>query len=271
MFTSIYSTARFYALSAACLPLLMYQGKQVRKHTLRLPPPTGARKGCVQHENSHSQSSHLQNSHSQKEYSQNSHSLNVLVLGDSAAEGVGASTQETALLGQLVSLLASTHSVNFQLIANTGDTTADVITHLKKHMADDDCIENIDLVVVSTGVNDVTTLTKVTAWQQQITQLIYLLQHKLGAKHIVFTAVPPMQLFTALPTPLNTWLGLRAAMLNQALQKICDQQPHTDFLKLTLPNDPAYLATDGFHPAAPTYAAWAEAAYALFEEMAAAD
>lgn len=253
--------AKFYALSTACLPLLMYQGKQVREHTLRLPPPTGARKGFVQHETSHAQTSHAQKSNS----------LNLLVLGDSAAEGVGASTQETALLGQLVGLLASTHSVNFQLIANTGDTTADIIAHLKKHMADDDCIKNIDLVVVSAGVNDVTTLTKVTAWQQQVTQLIYLLQHKLGAKHIIFTAVPPMQLFTALPTPLNTWLGLRATMLNQALEKICDQQPHTHFLALALPNDPAYLATDGFHPAAPTYAAWAEAAYALFEEMAAAD
>lgn len=252
--TTKYSTARFYALSAVCLPLLMYQGKQVRKHTLRLPPPTGARKGCVQHENSHSQN----------EYSQNSHSLNLLVLGDSAAEGVGAITQETALLGQLVGLLTGTHSVNFQLIANTGDTTADVIAHLKKYMADDDCIENIDLVVVSTGVNDVTTLTKVTAWQQQITQLIYLLQHKLGAKHIVFTAVPPMQLFTALPTPLNTWLGLRATMLNQALEKICDQQPHIDFLALTLSNDPAYLATDGFHPSALTYSKWAVEAHKLF-------
>lgn len=239
------SATKFNCLTLTALPLLLYQGKKVRKHTLRLPPPEGKRKG--------SQGS--------------GESFNLLVLGDSAAEGVGVANQQDALLGQLVQQLETrfadkTRQINYQLIANTGDTTADVIAHLQGNITANNCLNALDLVVVSTGVNDVTTLTKMNDWQRQIKQLTHLLQYQLNAKTIVFTAVPPMQYFPALPTPLNTWLGLRASMLNDWLSSFCEKQTSVHFLKLSLDFDPNYMAKDGFHPAAKTYTAWAHAVVA---------
>lgn len=231
---------KFYLHSLMYLPLLVRQGKKVRKHTLRLPPPEGERTGSVGV----------------------GQPFNLLVLGDSAAEGVGTDAQDKALLGQLVRKLSetlSTQQINYQLIANTGDTTADIIASLEQHITEERCLTNLDVVVISAGVNDVTTFTKVSAWEKQIQQLIDLLQGELHAKRIIFTAVPPMEHFPALPSPLNTWLGLRAEMLNTALKRICHQAERIDFLKLDLAFDPDYMAADGFHPSAETYSEWASA------------
>lgn len=226
----------FYSLSLTCLPLLWYQGKQVRRHTLRLPPPEGARRSSVG----------------------TGQPFRLLVLGDSAAEGVGVSSQENALLGQLVSQLALTGCVEYQLIARTGDTAADCYRHLSQQLHDGNCMTAVDAVVVSLGVNDVTAMTSVSAWKKQLLRMTQVLRKHIHAKQIIFTAVPPMQHFSALPVPLNHWLGLRASMLNQALQQHCKQQPNHRFLTLDFPFNSNYLAEDGFHPSKDAYALWAD-------------
>lgn len=235
----------FYLTSAFLLLALLWQGKHVRARTLRLPPPKGNRKETVKDDLNH---------------------FNLLVLGDSAAEGVGVKTQDKALLGQLVYKLKKRLSqppLSYQLIARTGDTTADIINHLNEHIEHHNLLFHADLVVISAGVNDVTTLTKLRQWKDEIQILIDLLQKKVQAKHIIFTAVPPMQHFPALPFPLNTWLGLRASMLNRKLEKVCGHYDHVDFLELELNFDPKYMAADGFHPSETTYQAWAEACVSM--------
>lgn len=233
----------FNILTLTCLPLLWYQAKQVRKHTLRLPPPIGECMEFCTH--------------------QSSDKFYLLVLGDSVAEGIGADHQKQALLGQLILALKQRHphkSIHYQLIANTGDTSADIIKHLKNKQIE----TPLDLVVISAGVNDVTTLTRLKKWQKQINTLTHLLKTA-NAKQIVFLALPPMQHFPALPIPLNIWLGLRASMLNQILKKHIAQQEHVYLLKLALKFNHKYIAKDGFHPSALTYQAWAKAILTLLD------
>ena len=74
-----------HALATVLLgPLLLLQGRHVRRVTPTLPEPPGDRRGITG----------------------TGPELRLLILGDSAPADVGASHQSEALLGQLVSALA---------------------------------------------------------------------------------------------------------------------------------------------------------------------
>jgi lysophospholipase L1-like esterase len=77
--------------------------------------------------------------------------LRVLILGDSAAAGVGVSHQDEALLGQILALLTPHHQVSWQLHATSGFRLIDVYQSLDALQG-----EPFDVVLVSVGVNDVT-------------------------------------------------------------------------------------------------------------------
>ena len=77
--------------------------------------------------------------------------IRLLVIGDSAAAGVGADHQDEALAGQLVKRLAGHFCVDWKLEAVTGATTASTLKSLT-HLGEG----KYDVVVTSLGVNDVT-------------------------------------------------------------------------------------------------------------------
>ncbi len=228
------------ALSRASLlalgPLLLAQGLYVRRVTPRLPEPPGAREGVAG-------SAHLPR-------------LRVLIVGDSAAAGVGASTQAQALSGQLVALLANDFRVHWKLCAQTGLTSAQLVTHLAQVPAD-----QFDLAVVSVGVNDVTAGIKPRQWHQRLDALTELLRERFSVRQILLSPLPPMHRFTALPQPLRWYLGLQAQRLNQGLQRYVQASAHCAPVALDYPLeqsvDKAMLAADGFHPGERAYAHWA--------------
>jgi lysophospholipase L1-like esterase len=112
-------------------PVLIYQGKQVRKNTPRLPEAAGLRKGIQGNGVKH---------------------LRLLILGDSAAAGVGVDDQARALSGQILVCFGKEFRVEWELIAKTGATTADTVTHMQDLPS-----AVFDVAVISLGVNDVKT------------------------------------------------------------------------------------------------------------------
>lgn len=218
---------------AAGLPILWWQGRRVKRDTPRLPEADGARVGV----------------------SGTGQPLRLLILGDSAAAGVGVSHQDEALLGQLLSLLTPQYRVSWQLHATSGFRLIDVYQSLDA-LHD----QQIDVVILSVGVNDVTALTPIQRWQAQYQQLLTRLSQQQQATQIWCTAVPPMHAFSALPQPLRWLLGQRAHHLNRVLAQLLHAYPNAHFLAPELPLQPKMLASDGFHPAAPAYQLWAQAA-----------
>jgi lysophospholipase L1-like esterase len=214
-------------------PLLVAQGMRVRRAVVRLDEPPGARSGC--------EGSGVP--------------LRLLIAGDSAAAGVGAATQDEALSGQLVAQLRPTRQVHWRLAAQTGHTVRDVIGRL--HAA---APERFDVAVVSVGVNDVTGRTRSASWVARQAALIELLKSKFGVDHLLLSSLPPMHVFPALPQPLRWYLGMRASQLNGMLRTIAEADAACEFLQIDFPFEQSYMAVDGFHPAAPAYSAWADAA-----------
>lgn len=222
---------QWWLTTLLCWPVLLWQGRRVRKLALRLPEANGARSGV------HGVGKPLR----------------LLICGDSAAAGVGIAQQQDAISGQLIALLAKQYQVEWQLQAKTGLDSAALVPLLQKLP-----VQQLDLVVISVGVNDVTALCSPRRFCHQLRQALRCIQQRYADPKVILSTIPPMQHFTMLPLPLNHWLGVKAAILNAALQQ---ELVHWPRVKLVL--SPAQLqaqlfAADGFHPSVQGCAVWAK-------------
>lgn len=211
------------------LPFLLLQGRRVRRDTPRLPEPEGPRSGHVGE----------------------GEPLRLLIVGDSAAAGVGVSHQHEALSGCLVQALAKHRRVSWTLLAETGRTSADVRAAVSTHPTG-----HYDVALVSVGVNDVTGRTGRRDWQANLRALSADLCGRFGVRYILFTAVPPMGRFPALPQPLRWYLGLRAGQLDGDMRSLCESEVGCEYLVVPFPLDHNLMASDGFHPGRDAYALW---------------
>jgi lysophospholipase L1-like esterase len=211
-------------------PVLLLQGRRVRRDTPRLPEAAGPRSGVAG----------------------KGDRLRLLIIGDSAAAGVGASRQDDALAGRLVAALAERYTVAWRLIATTGHALNDVLQEM--HTAE---AEDFDVVVTSIGVNDATAGTALKTWRAQQQKLMTLLKEKFAVRHILVSAVPPMHHFPALPQPLRWYMGLRAQRLNRALALQLQNDAEGELVMADFPLEDGYMASDGFHPGPLAYAVWA--------------
>lgn len=222
-------------------PILVWQGRVVRKRTLRLPEAAGTRHGCQGQ----------------------GRPLRVLLLGDSSAAGVGVGSQNNALAGQLAEQLSGQYQVTWQLLAQTGITSAQLLRQLQ-----DTASQTYDCAVLAIGVNDVTARTSDALWLAQLQSLRETLCANFDVQHIFISAIPPMQHFTALPWPLSGYLGRRARRLNRLTAALAEQSSGLTFMPVDLGVDPQMLAADGFHPSAAAYTLWAGQVAALINSIA---
>lgn len=223
---------RHLLATVALGPLLLLQGRYVRRVTPKLPEPSGERQGVVG----------------------NGPMLRLLILGDSAAAGVGVATQDEALCGQLVTALAGDFRVRWRVLAKTGLTTPETL-----QMLDSTPREPYDVVLTSLGVNDVTGNRSPADWLQHKSRLVQLLQREYAARLVLLSGLPPMHLFPALPQPLRWYLGAQARRYNQALDMLVQASAGCRRVSPQLPElTPAMMARDGFHPGVEFYRLWGQ-------------
>ena len=177
--------------------------------------------------------------------------LRLLIVGDSAAAGVGVSRQDDALLGQVVSRLSARYRIEFDLQAKTGFTTADILRRLDELPA-----RNFEVALTSLGVNDVLAMTGRSAWLDRQQQLRRLLREKFGVRLIIVSGLPPVHSFPALPQPLRWHLGSRATEFNEAIAVAVENEPDVRLVDLRFEADVSMMASDGFHPGVPIYSEW---------------
>lgn len=260
--TSIINVAKDVLLA----PIYLYQGRKVKRDTVRLPEPKGERHGSVKLRKS-----------SAANTSQST--LNLMIVGDSSAAGVGSETQQQALAGRLIPALEQQSVINTQfdnlhwsLQATTGHTSFDILRRLYVLPTPN---EAIDIMVLSLGVNDATSNVATNIWQQQLEDIIEIAKRKFGAKTLIFSSLPPMAKMPALPSPLNDFIGAKASKLDTILQQVCNSHKNVhymaaDFARMAEEHDvkkhskgepidgKVMFASDGFHPSAITYGYWAQ-------------
>ncbi|MHA3982028.1 SGNH/GDSL hydrolase family protein [Acinetobacter venetianus] len=224
------------------LPIIAIQGIKVRKKMPHLPEASGERDGVIG----------------------SGKPLSLLILGDSAAAGVGVETQQDALSGAIITELGNEFTLMWKLQAQTGNTTQQVI-QAAKQIRD----QQYDIVITSIGVNDVTKFTSARSWLKQQKQLFADIQNRFKPKLIIVSGVPPMQHFPALPNPLAWLFGKYAAQMNQVLQQWLMPQDKFKFIQYDIKEFQALnlpMASDGFHPSKEIYAIWGQQIALLVRE-----
>ncbi|MBQ53677.1 MAG: lysophospholipase, partial [Pseudomonadaceae bacterium] len=188
--------------------------------------------------------------------------LRLLVLGESTAVGVGVSCLQLALAGQLAGAMSQRFSrpVAWQVCGENGITAAKLHQrYVSQRSVTTPAAGPHDLVVVLLGVNDTTHLSSLKRWQASLQQIAHSLQHhaQTTADRVVFSGVPPLQHFTALPWLFRRLLGLRAAMLDRAMRESA-VAAGAQYLALDMDFAAHLMAVDGYHPSAAGYRLWAD-------------
>lgn len=221
------------------LPVVYFQGKKLKRNTPKLKEPEGKRRGI----------------------DGEGPVLSLLIIGDSAAAGVGVCNQQHSLLGRLVNNLKPHYQVHWYLHAKSGVTTTQTLRSLDK-------IEKnqFDIIITSIGLNDLTQGIKRQHWLKTMSLFNKAMLERFKPKLIITSGLPPIGKFPRIPIPLNWYLGRKSENYNIGLQQMFASDPQIDYLALSLdtdlhqqiPND--YLASDGFHPSAKVYQLWADQA-----------
>ena len=216
-------------------PLLMLQGRHVRRTIPQLPEPAGERAGLAG-------------------AAQPGPECRILIVGDSSGAGVGVKHQDQAFASQAAAALAGKLRcpVRWQLVAETGRST-----HSIRSLLAGTILQPADVVIFCLGANDVLEQTSPTQFLRNYAQLMRELPAQVGASLAIVNGVPPMHVLSAAPQPLRWYLGLRARRLDAELRRLAEARTDCEFVCLQWAANAADLASDGFHPGAGQYKQWA--------------
>jgi len=211
--------------------LLIPQAIYVKRTTLRLPEADGERA----HQPQNAQ-------------------LNMLHAGESTVAGVGVQNLKQGLTAQLANQIKdhSNKEVAWHIYGVNGIKIKELNIVLeqccpKKHY---------QFAIITLGVNDTTKLTSLKNWHHQLKNLVRIVQ-KESEIPVIFTQVPPMAQFPALPAPLKYFLGLRSHLLDLELQRFCHHTKDVFYVGSELEVAREMMAEDGYHPSALGYENWA--------------
>lgn len=211
-------------------PLLIPQALYVRRTAPRFAPADGPREGVVGV----------------------GKQCRLLAIGDSIIVGVGASELCKALVGQTAKAIADSKDccVSWQALGASGYDSARVLKRLVPELPG----IPFDYVIVSVGVNDVTGLTSLRRWRNNISQLIQALQAHSPRALIGLTGLPPLSGFPLLPQPLRATLGMRGRILDKIARQVAGAYQNTRHVALDFEPGPDTFAADGYHPSEESYA-----------------
>jgi lysophospholipase L1-like esterase len=212
-------------------PLLIYQGKGLRRRLPRLPEavdPAGTAAGIAP-------------------------PARLAIFGDSTAAGVGAKRHQDALAGMLGEAVAQEtgRAVSWRAVARSGATSR-TARDLVPGLVDADW--RPDAVVVLIGVNDLKNMRRLRDWDQDVSALLSAIDETTGGAAVIVSGMAPVSRFPALPQPLRAVMSLRASAMDQTLRRVAGRR-HVPVNPQMIAG--GFFADDGFHPSREGYRIWA--------------
>lgn len=181
-----------------------------------------------------------------------------VALGDSTAEGMGASKPERSYANIVYASLKERYrSTKYYNFARSGAILADVVDkQLPKAIE-----ASPDLITISVGANDIIRRTKSDEYEKLLRKLLQTLQRQTDAT-VVISTVPDLSLTPSVPKLLRTYSRYMANKLNEIILRTAED---TNTVVVDIFNDsrallrifPEAIASDGWHPSDFGYALWA--------------
>jgi lysophospholipase L1-like esterase len=177
--------------------------------------------------------------------------VRLLAIGDSIIAGVGASELSRALVGQTATALASSQNccVSWYALGASGYDSGKILERLVPELPG----IVFDYIIVSVGVNDITGLTTVRKWRENLSLILGKLQAHSPNAVIAVAGMPPMHRFPLLPQPLRAVFGMRARSFDQVARKVVDNHKKSLHVPIDFKPDPDKFAPDGYHPSVESY------------------
>ena len=219
----------------ATFPLLVPQALNVRRTAPRFAAAAGPREGAV-------------GSGKQKK---------LFAVGDSIIAGVGASSLSRALVGQASLALAGALKCRVEWRAR-GEIGASSATVLRE-LINPEQAAGADFIVLSVGVNDITSLTRISSWKKNLAGLLERFTALSPSAVVAVAGIPPLGSFPLLPQPLRAVFGVRGQCFDQAARRVVTDFPNAVHIPLDFDTRPEKFAADGFHPSEQGYAEFGEA------------
>jgi len=172
--------------------------------------------------------------------------LRLCGIGDSIISGVGCLTLNRALIGCTARALSARYErgVHWQAIGRTGATTGGIAKHLLPKLPKTE----VDVFLVSAGVNDITALKRLPSWSTALKALIQSLHDHSPDARIVLLGIPPIHCFPLLPQPLRSVFGCRARSFDQAAMALVQSLDHAVYVPFEGDFPQEKFAPDGYHP-----------------------
>lgn len=212
------------------VPFLLPQALYVRKTAPRFAPAGGPSIGS----------------------SGNGKQIHLLAVGDSIIAGVGATELSKALVGRTAAAIAASLNcrVSWRAHGVSGYNSTKILDRLVPELPD----VAADYIIVSVGVNDITGLTTLRKWRQNLSLLLDKLQAHSPNAVVAVAGMPPMHRFPLLPQPLRATFGMRSRLFDEEVRKVVDRLPNTVHVPLDFEPDQHQFAPDGYHPSEDSYA-----------------
>lgn len=171
--------------------------------------------------------------------------LRLVGIGDSVIAGVGAGTTDRSVVARTAAGLAERLDcrVDWRAVGRVGADAGEAARDLAPTVP----APEVDVWLVSVGINDVTSLKYSRRWRADLGGLLDALEDHSPDAVTVLLGIPPMETFPLLPWPLRGLLGLRAAILDRigvavARSRGALHRPYARSLR------PEQFSDDGYHP-----------------------
>lgn len=220
---------KFQAKLYPVLPFLLYQALNVRRKN---PTPPAI-------------SEHLTLGGGKKK---------ILILGESTAAGVGASSSEFTLASHIFNFLGTGYRVTN--LGKNGLKVAETYSHFGDKISG--IHGSVDGIFIFLGANDCFHLTHPRKFRNQLVHLISDLNSDFSPGWIYLADIPPVHLFPAFPSLLRTYLKTQRNFLQKEMEAICLENNRIILDQLRLDFNPDFFAADGIHPSDKGYLKIAE-------------
>jgi len=235
-----------FVVNLPLLPILIYQGKQVRKNIPSLPEASTP----------------------EGQTGNGNRTIKLVSIGESTIAGIGVKTHDQGFTGHLSSILSEKldATLDWKVVAKSGYTAKNTLVDLvpkTKSLA-------LDIIIIGLGGNDTFKMTSPKQWEQNIEGIIKAIKTIHQNIPILFINVPPIRSFPAFSKLVKFVLGRQVDLLHDSLKKVIDQQNEVWYIEERIElitwldhfKEKKYTSKDFFsddvHPSELTYKTWAE-------------
>ncbi len=210
---------KFQAKLYPVLPFLIYQAFQIKKQK---PSPPSISENLV-----------LGNGNRK-----------ILILGESTAAGVGASSIESTMAGHFFNQLGNEfHLTN---LGKNGLRVSEVLAQFRESL--NEVQGKLEGVFLFLGANDCFRLTNPKEYRTELVVLIQFLKSKFSTEWIYLADIPPVQLFPAFPKLLKYYLNQQRSFLQKEMKLVSESHKDILFDPINLEINSDFFASDRIHP-----------------------